>query len=75
VPLTHRNLVTNLRNISRHYKLTPEDRSLIVMPLFHVHGLIGYSFTSHRRVDHASRLTLHATFALTYAHAHAHAPL
>lgn len=41
VPLTHRNLVTNLRNISRHYRLTPEDRSLIVMPLFHVHGLIG----------------------------------
>jgi len=43
VPLTHSNIVTNLGNISRHYRLTPEDRSLIVMPLFHVHGLIGYS--------------------------------
>ena len=41
VPLTHRNLGTSIRNISATYDLTREDRSLVVMPLFHVHGLIG----------------------------------
>ena len=41
VPLTHRNICTSIANISRTYDLTAEDRTLIVMPLFHVHGLIG----------------------------------
>jgi acyl-CoA synthetase (AMP-forming)/AMP-acid ligase II len=41
VPLTHLNLSTSMKNIVNHYKLTPADTSLIVMPLFHVHGLIG----------------------------------
>eukprot|EP00906_Rhabdomonas_costata_P037548 RCo052903 len=41
VPLTHRNLATSVRNIARTYELTPQDRTLLVMPLFHVHGLIG----------------------------------
>mmetsp|Transcript_48439 Transcript_48439/g.80516 ORF Transcript_48439/g.80516 Transcript_48439/m.80516 type:complete len:1128 (+) Transcript_48439:91-3474(+) len=41
VPLTHANLMANLRNISSHYSLTPKDTTLVVMPLFHVHGLIG----------------------------------
>jgi len=41
VPLTHGNLTTSLRNIVNTYALTPEDVSLIVMPLFHVHGLLG----------------------------------
>jgi oxalate---CoA ligase len=41
VPLTHANLLCSILNIARHYGLTPEDRSLVVMPLFHVHGLIG----------------------------------
>lgn len=41
VPLTHQNLMASLRNIVGTYQLTPADASLIVMPLFHVHGLLG----------------------------------
>lgn len=41
VPLTHRNLMTSVRNIAAHYALGPSDVGLVVMPLFHVHGLIG----------------------------------
>lgn len=40
VPLTHRNLTRTMKNIVDTYKLTPEDRSYLVMPLFHVHGLL-----------------------------------
>ena len=40
VPLTHHNLTRTMRNIKATYKLTPEDRTLLVMPLFHVHGLL-----------------------------------
>ncbi|CAG8573036.1 6167_t:CDS:2 [Ambispora gerdemannii] len=40
VPLTHNNLTTTMNNIVRTYKLLPEDRTLLVMPLFHVHGLM-----------------------------------
>jgi oxalate---CoA ligase len=46
VPLTHANLRASLRNIATTYALTPEDRSLIVMPLFHVHGLLGATFST-----------------------------
>jgi acyl-CoA synthetase (AMP-forming)/AMP-acid ligase II len=41
VPLTHRNLVHAARHIASHYSLTPADRTLVVLPLFHGHGLIG----------------------------------
>jgi acyl-CoA synthetase (AMP-forming)/AMP-acid ligase II len=41
VPLTHGNLMASIGNIAAHYQLSPEDRGLVVMPLFHVHGLIG----------------------------------
>jgi acyl-CoA synthetase (AMP-forming)/AMP-acid ligase II len=41
VPLTHANLMASVRNIAAHYRLTPADTGLVVMPLFHVHGLIG----------------------------------
>jgi acyl-CoA synthetase (AMP-forming)/AMP-acid ligase II len=41
VPLTHANLVGAAQRIATHYALTPADRSLVVMPLFHGHGLIG----------------------------------
>ena len=41
VPLRHLNLMKSVSNIKDTYALTPEDSSLIVMPLFHVHGLIG----------------------------------
>ncbi|KKK22558.1 hypothetical protein P175DRAFT_0496502 [Aspergillus ochraceoroseus IBT 24754] len=40
VPLTHKNLTTTMRNIQATYKLTPQDRTYVVMPLFHVHGLL-----------------------------------
>ena len=40
VPLTHQNLVVSAGNITHTYDLTPEDVSLCVMPLFHVHGLV-----------------------------------
>jgi acyl-CoA synthetase (AMP-forming)/AMP-acid ligase II/acyl carrier protein len=41
VPLTHRNIFHSVYNISETYALTPTDRCLNMMPLFHVHGLIG----------------------------------
>ncbi len=41
VPLTHGNLMASIGNIAAHYRMTPEDTGLVVMPLFHVHGLIG----------------------------------
>jgi len=40
VPLTHANLVASMNNIARTYKLEPADAVLLVMPLFHVHGLM-----------------------------------
>ncbi|CED84694.1 Acyl-CoA synthetase [Phaffia rhodozyma] len=40
VPLTHLNLLTTVRNIIRTYKLSPSDTGYLVMPLFHVHGLM-----------------------------------
>jgi acyl-CoA synthetase (AMP-forming)/AMP-acid ligase II len=40
VPLTHRNLTATMKNIKATYDLTPADRTMLVMPLFHVHGLL-----------------------------------
>ena len=40
VPLTHKNLTRTMKNIKATYQLTPEDRTMLVMPLFHVHGLL-----------------------------------
>lgn len=40
VPLRHRNLGVSAANIIRTYNLTPDDVSMTVMPLFHVHGLV-----------------------------------
>jgi oxalate---CoA ligase len=40
VPLTHANIVESIRGISSGYDLSPQDATLIVMPLFHGHGLI-----------------------------------
>jgi acyl-CoA synthetase (AMP-forming)/AMP-acid ligase II/acyl carrier protein len=40
VPLTHTNLVTSAGNIGETLAITPEDRCLNVMPLFHIHGLV-----------------------------------
>ena len=40
VPLAHRNLTISAQNVATTYLLSPEDVSLCVMPLFHVHGLV-----------------------------------
>lgn len=40
VPLTQRNLVASVSNIIESLRLTPDDRCLNVMPLFHIHGLV-----------------------------------
>ncbi|CCD25503.1 Pcs60p NDAI_0F01840 [Naumovozyma dairenensis CBS 421] len=48
VPLLHLNIVRSTLNISQSYKLTEQDRSYIVMPLFHVHGLIGVLLSTFR---------------------------
>ncbi|AET38577.1 Pcs60p Ecym_3065 [Eremothecium cymbalariae DBVPG len=46
VPLLHSNVATSMKNIANTYKLSPSDVSYIVMPLFHVHGLIGALLSS-----------------------------
>jgi acyl-CoA synthetase (AMP-forming)/AMP-acid ligase II len=46
VPLTHRNLAASARNIARTLALTPQDRCLVIMPLFHIHGLVGALLSS-----------------------------
>jgi acyl-CoA synthetase (AMP-forming)/AMP-acid ligase II len=40
VPLSHRNIVASVQSIASGYDLSPQDATLIVMPLFHGHGLI-----------------------------------
>ncbi len=40
VPLTQSNIHASANNIRSSLALTPEDRCLNVMPLFHIHGLI-----------------------------------
>jgi acyl-CoA synthetase (AMP-forming)/AMP-acid ligase II len=40
VPLTQRNLIVSAGNIRESLALTPGDRCLNVMPLFHIHGLM-----------------------------------
>ncbi|KAI9356283.1 hypothetical protein DFJ73DRAFT_823766 [Zopfochytrium polystomum] len=41
VPLTHRSIVSSLHHLKDCMELNPNDVSYLVMPLFHVHGLIG----------------------------------
>jgi acyl-CoA synthetase (AMP-forming)/AMP-acid ligase II len=40
VPLSHRNICASAANIRRTLSLTANDRGLVIMPLFHIHGLI-----------------------------------
>src|SRR6185436_5074836 len=40
VALTHRNLCVSSGNVVRTLELSPSDRSLNVMPLFHIHGFV-----------------------------------
>jgi acyl-CoA synthetase (AMP-forming)/AMP-acid ligase II len=48
VPLLHRNLLASVDNIVQSYALTPDDISLCVMPLFHVHGLVASALAAFR---------------------------
>jgi acyl-CoA synthetase (AMP-forming)/AMP-acid ligase II len=41
VPLRHFNLAVSSANIANTYALSEEDVALCIMPLFHIHGLIG----------------------------------
>jgi acyl-CoA synthetase (AMP-forming)/AMP-acid ligase II len=41
VPLSHRNLTTSAANIARTLALGPTDVCMNIMPLFHIHGLVG----------------------------------
>ncbi len=40
VPLTHGNLAASARRIAATLALSSDDRSLTIMPLFHIHGLV-----------------------------------
>lgn len=40
VPLTQLNLASSILNIKSVYRLTESDSTVIVLPLFHVHGLL-----------------------------------
>ena len=40
VPLSQRNVCASARNIRATTAFKPEDRGLVIMPLFHIHGLI-----------------------------------
>lgn len=40
VPLTQHNLVSSVNNIKSVYNLNEADSTVIVLPLFHVHGII-----------------------------------
>jgi acyl-CoA synthetase (AMP-forming)/AMP-acid ligase II len=48
VPLTHFNLAVSIENIVQTYKLSPNDVSLCLMPLFHVHGLLASLLSTFR---------------------------
>lgn len=46
VPLTHENLAVSAHNIAESLELSGGDRCLNIMPLFHVHGLVGAVLSS-----------------------------
>ena len=46
VPLTSANVVASARNVAATLRLTPQDRCLNIMPLFHIHGLIAAVLSS-----------------------------
>jgi acyl-CoA synthetase (AMP-forming)/AMP-acid ligase II/surfactin synthase thioesterase subunit/acyl carrier protein len=46
VPLTHANLAAAAGNVVESLHLTPADRCLNVMPLFHSHGLLGAALST-----------------------------
>ena len=46
VSLLQWKLAASAQNIACHLQLTPADRSLVVMPLFHSHGIVGALLSS-----------------------------
>jgi acyl-CoA synthetase (AMP-forming)/AMP-acid ligase II len=46
VPLRHFNLAVSSANIANTYALSPDDVSLCIMPLFHIHGLVGSTMST-----------------------------
>jgi len=46
VPLSHGNLIASARHIRTTLGITADDRCLNIMPLFHIHGLVGVTTTS-----------------------------
>lgn len=46
VPLTHGSLMASIRNIVDTYQLSATDTTVVVMPLFHVHGLVGATLST-----------------------------
>ncbi|KAI4326971.1 hypothetical protein L6164_019480 [Bauhinia variegata] len=46
VPLTQFNLASSVRHIKSAYKLTMSDSTVLVLPLFHVHGLVAALLSS-----------------------------
>jgi oxalate---CoA ligase len=46
VPLSHANVLRSALGIAAHYALTPADRSLVVVPMHHGHGLIGATLST-----------------------------
>jgi oxalate---CoA ligase len=46
VPLRQRNLMASARTIAAHYRLSEDDASFCVMPLFHIHGLVASTFAA-----------------------------
>jgi oxalate---CoA ligase len=46
VPLKHLHLALSARNIVATYQLSPDDVSLCLMPLFHVHGLVASTLST-----------------------------
>ena len=46
VPLRHFNLAVSSANIANTYALSKNDVSLCIMPLFHIHGLIGSTIST-----------------------------
>jgi oxalate---CoA ligase len=46
VPLSQANLTVSAQNIATTLSLAPSDRSLVIMPLFHIHGLVGALLSS-----------------------------
>lgn len=71
VPLTHGNLAASIGNIASTYQLTADDVALAVMPLFHVHGLIGVvlsTLATGGTVVAPSRFSASAFWPLARAH-------